>query len=175
MGISGITGGRINLGSEPKRTSERMPSFEQYYQGKLSSAEIEALKTEAEAKGESLHDRFMDKVGWPAVEFDNELLISHQDALLKGGKVQAAGGYADHVAFVYPNLCESCGTQICVELCSGQAISKSEGGGVPDFDREKCVHCGACLWSCARAHEEDPERGNIEFRAGAGGLHSAEN
>ena len=35
------------------------------------------------------------------------------------------------------------------------------------FEREKCVHCGACLWNCAHT--------NIEFRAGAGGLHSAEN
>jgi electron-transferring-flavoprotein dehydrogenase len=40
---------------------------------------------------------------------------------------------------------------------------------------EKCVHCGACLWNCAQANPENPERTNIAFRAGAGGLHSAEN
>ena len=40
---------------------------------------------------------------------------------------------------------------------------------------EKCIHCGACLWNCEMPLEEDAEKTNIEFRAGAGGLHSAEN
>jgi hypothetical protein len=44
----------------------------------------------------------------------------------------------------------------------------------PDF-WEKCVHCGACLWNCSQANPENPERMNIAFRAGTGGLHSAEN
>ena len=45
--------------------------------------------------------------------------------------------------------------------------------GAPAFEREKCVHCGACLWNCP--HSPDGERSNIEFQAGAGGLHSGEN
>jgi electron-transferring-flavoprotein dehydrogenase len=102
-------------------------------------------------------------------------LVSHQDALLLGGKVQAPPGFADHVRFEQLYLFEQCKTQICFEMCSGQAISAAEGGGAPRFDREKCVHCGACLWNCAHPHPEDPERGNIRFLAGAGGLHSAEN
>ena len=61
-----------------------------------------------------------------------------------GGKVQAPAGYADHVVFLYPELCEKCGTKICIEVCSGQAITPG-GNGVPAFDREKCVHCGACI------------------------------
>ena len=43
------------------------------------------------------------------------------------------------------------------------------------WNDEKCVHCGACLWNCTRGRLDDPERGNIDFRAGSGGLHSAEN
>ena len=35
---------------------------------------------------------------------------------------------------------------------------------------DACVHCGACLWNCMQALNGD-ETGNIEFRAGAGGLH----
>jgi electron-transferring-flavoprotein dehydrogenase len=88
--------------------------------------------------------------------------------------VQAPPGYADHVVFLYPELCEQCGTKICIELCSGQAIAPGEGG-VPAFDREKCVHCGACYWNCTRPIPEDSERMNIAFRPGTGGLHSAEN
>jgi len=37
------------------------------------------------------------------------------------------------------------------------------------------VHCGACLWNCSQANPGNPERSNIAFRAGTGGLHSAEN
>jgi electron-transferring-flavoprotein dehydrogenase len=61
-----------------------------------------------------------------------------------------------------------------VEVCSGQAITPGQNG-VPAFDREKCVHCGACYWNCSQPDPSDPERMNIAFRAGAGGLHSAEN
>jgi electron-transferring-flavoprotein dehydrogenase len=116
----------------------------------------------------------MDKIGWPAIPFDGQLLVSHQDALLMGGKVQAPGGYADHVVFQHPELCEKCGARVCIEACSGQAITPGETG-VPAFDREKCVHCGACLWNCSQATPENPDRMNIAFRAGTGGLHSAEN
>lgn len=91
-----------------------------------------------------------------------------------GGKVQAAPGYADHVAFLKPELCVSCAERVCIEMCSGQAITPGESG-VPAFDREKCVHCGACMWNCSRPLPEDPERMNIEFKAGSGGLHSPEN
>ena len=40
---------------------------------------------------------------------------------------------------------------------------------------EKCVHCGACLWNCTVETEEGSGQGNLVFRAGAGGLHSAVN
>jgi electron-transferring-flavoprotein dehydrogenase len=46
---------------------------------------------------------------------------------------------------------------------------------VPAFDREKCIHCGACYWNCSQPLSYDPERTNVAFRAGTGGLHSAEN
>jgi electron-transferring-flavoprotein dehydrogenase len=91
-----------------------------------------------------------------------------------GGKVQAPPGYADHVAFVFPNECRQCGTKLCVEVCSGQAITPGENG-VPNFDREKCVHCGACLWNCAIPSQQNLDQMSIAFHAGAGGLHSAEN
>jgi electron-transferring-flavoprotein dehydrogenase len=104
--------------------------------------------------------------GWPSIPYDGRLLVTHQDALLMGGKVQAAPGYADHVRFADPALCDPCRTQLCVAMCSGQAITPAPDGGVA-FDREKCVHCGACLWNC-------PQH-NVEFTAGVGGLHSVEN
>jgi len=174
MALAGLTQGRFSLAGDPTPPWRRIPTLEQYYRGRVRPEEIDRLRQECQARGVSLHGALMERVGWPAIPHDGQLLVSHQDALLLGGKVQAPAGYADHVVFLYPELCERCGTQICIELCSGQAIAPGPGG-VPAFDREKCVHCGACHWNCAAPLPGNAERTNIAFRAGAGGLHSAEN
>ncbi len=172
MGLSGLSGGRINLSG--KETPPRVSTAEQYFAARIPADEIAKIREECKHAGTSLHDALMDRCGWPKIEFDGQLLVSHQDALLMGGKVQAPAGYADHVMFLYPHLCETCETRVCIELCSGQAITPGDGG-IPAFDREKCVHCGACIWNCSVPSPDNPELGNIAFRAGAGGLHSAEN
>ena len=174
MALSGLTKGRINMPFEPVQPYDRLPTFEEYYAGRIPPVEIAHIRQECLARGASVHEALMERCGWPRIEHDGKLLVSHQDALLIGGKVQAPSGYADHVVFLYPSLCETCGTRICVEICSGEAITMSPEGS-PQFDREKCVHCGACLWNCAQPLEEDAERTNIEFRAGTGGLHSTQN
>lgn len=174
MALAGLTNGRLALGGDPARPYQRIPTLEAYYRGRVPRGEIEELRKECAAKGTSLHSHLMDLIGWPTIPMDGKLLVSHQDALLLGGKVQAPPGYADHVVFLYPELCEKCGTRICIELCSGQAITPG-GHGVPAFDREKCVHCGACYWNCSQPLPDNSERMNIAFRAGTGGLHSAEN
>jgi electron-transferring-flavoprotein dehydrogenase len=172
MGLTGMTGGRLNLPGGTK-APPRPPSLKEYCAGRIPSDELAALEKSCAEKGEPLHDAVMDRLGWPAIPFDGKLLVSHQDALLMGGKVQAPPGYANHVSFVDPKLCEGCGEKVCIEVCSGQALTP--GNGVPRFDREKCVHCGACLWSCSQTLPGQHGRRNITFRAGAGGLHSAEN
>jgi electron-transferring-flavoprotein dehydrogenase len=174
MALAGLTNGRFTLNGEPVQPYKRIPTLEAYYRGRISEAEIQQLRKECAIKGVSLHSALMQRCGWPAIPYDGQLLVSHQDALLLGGKVQAPPGYSDHVVFLYPELCERCGTKICIEVCSGQAITPGVAG-VPAFDREKCVHCGACYWNCAQPTPSNPERMNISFRAGTGGLHSAEN
>jgi electron-transferring-flavoprotein dehydrogenase len=174
VALAGFTKGRFSLGCEPVQPYKRLPSIEEYYRGRIPAEEIAQLRKECTIKGTSLHNTLMQRAGWPAIPYDGQLLVSHQDALLLGGKVQAPPGYADHVVFLYPELCEKCGTRICIELCSGQAIVPGEHG-TPAFDREKCVHCGACYWNCSQPLPDNPERMNIAFRASTGGLHSAEN
>ena len=142
--------------------------------GRIATDEIARIRADAAAAGRSLHDVFMDRVGWPAIPLDGRLLVTHQDALLIGGKVQAPGGYADHVRFARRSLCDRCETHLCADMCSGQAIVPAPGGGVM-FDREKCVHCGACLWNCVASGAAASARSNVQFTAGAGGLHSVEN
>jgi electron-transferring-flavoprotein dehydrogenase len=174
MALAGLTNGYFTLGSEPVQPWKRIRSVEDYYRDRIAPDAIAKLSGECKTKNVSLHSTLMDKIGWPAIPHDGQLLVSHQDVLLMGGKVQTPAGYADHVVFFYSELCEKCGTKICIELCSGQAITPGEGD-VPSFDREKCVHCGACLWNCAQPLPENSEHTNIVFRAGTGGLHSAEN
>ena len=168
MAVAGLTGGRVAPAERPPR---EMPSLEEAYGSRISPAELKQMQEECAAQGTSLHDRIMDRCGWPQIPMDGKLLISHQDALLMGGGVQAAPGYANHVTFRRPELCRACETKLCVEMCSGQAITRGEDA-VPAFDREKCVFCGACLWNC---QTDDDTKGNIEFNAGAGGFHSALN
>lgn len=175
MGLAGLSRGKLWMPGKHVSPYERVKSTEDYYRGKISPEEIARIREECKKQGKSLHDALMEKCGWPKIEYDGQLLVTHQDALLLGGKVQAPAGYRDHVEFLYPNLCEQCGTKICVEICSGEAITANPEGEVPLFDREKCVHCGACLWNCSTPTKDGIGRGNIRFRAGAGGLHSSEN
>ncbi len=175
MAMAGFSGGQLNWPGQSRRPHERIPRVEEYFRGKVPDEEIERIRKESTARGRPLHDALMDQAGWPSIAFDGKLLISHQDALLRGGKVQAPAGYADHVRFRNPGVCAGCHEKICIEACSGQAISMNPEGGVPLFDREKCVHCGACLWNCSKADRTNPEQTNIDFLAGAGGLHSVEN
>jgi electron-transferring-flavoprotein dehydrogenase len=170
MALAGLTNGKRWLSGEPRL----MPDLREYYRGRISPENLERVLADCQNRGVSCHGALMERVGWPAIPYDGQLLMTQQDALLIGGKVQAPAGYADHVRFVYPDFCERCASKLCVEICSGQAITPGPDG-VPVFDREKCVHCGACLWNCVAPLEDDPLRSNISFRAGAGGLHSTEN
>ncbi len=165
MALAGLTGGRLSLAA-------RIPPAYRQIRHARSGLKLKEAAELALADGRPLHDALLTARGWPEIPFDGRLLVTQQDALLLGGKVQAMPGFADHVVFRDPDLCIACAEKTCVAMCSGQALTWGEEG-VPAFEREKCVHCGACLWNCGQS--PDGEHSNIEFRAGAGGLHSAEN
>jgi electron-transferring-flavoprotein dehydrogenase len=165
MALAGLSGGKLSLGGHFP------PAHKQI--GRLGAGL--KLKDAAELAledGRPLHDALLTARGWPEIPFDGRLLVTQQDALLLGGKVQAMPGFADHVVFLDPSLCVLCEEKTCIAMCSGQAITLGPGD-TPAFEREKCIHCGACLWNCGQS--QDGEHANIAFRAGAGGLHSAEN
>jgi electron-transferring-flavoprotein dehydrogenase len=164
MALAGFTRGWVTVPSRKRQV--RLSSLGERCARRIPPEELQQIQKECVASGSPLQDRIMDRLGWPGIQCDGQLLISHQDALLMGGGVQAPPGYANHVVFTRLALCKDCEPKLCVEMCSGQAITRGNDG-VPAFDREKCVYCGACLWNCPR--------GNIEFKAGAGGLHSALN
>jgi electron-transferring-flavoprotein dehydrogenase len=169
MALAGLSHGRLSLKAHIPPAYMQIRSLDsKLIEGRqlIKAAEL------AHSENRSFHDALLAVRGWPEVPFDGRLLVTQQDALLMGGKVQAMPGFADHVLFRDSVLCKECGEKTCVAMCSGQALTQSEDSA-PDFEREKCVHCGACLWNCGQS--PDGEHSNIEFRAGAGGLHSAEN
>jgi electron-transferring-flavoprotein dehydrogenase len=169
MALAGLMGGRLSL------VARIPPAHDQINPLSASAAERLKLKQAvslAVEDGRPLHDVLMSARGWPEISYDGRLLVTHQDALLMGGKVQAMPGFADHVFFRDNAVCKTCEERTCIAMCSGQAITLGQDND-PVFEREKCIHCGACLWNCA--HSLSDEAANIEFRAGAGGLHSAEN
>jgi electron-transferring-flavoprotein dehydrogenase len=171
MAVAGFTNGKLSVGATIQPAHKQIGKLKDFY-SRLSPAQLEKATTEAASGGRSLHDAIMDASGWPQIEYDGKLLVPQQDALLMGGKVQATPGFADHVIFRDPALCDTCAERTCIAMCSGQAITQGPTA-VPAFDREKCIHCGACLWNCTQSPDGDGS--NIAFRAGAGGLHSAEN
>ena len=172
MAVAGFSKGKLAFPAQTKSSRQTHFLVGASLRGKDSFNRIEGDGGKAVAHGLPLHDQIMNRCGWPEIPLDGKLLVSQQDALLMGGSVQAPPGYANHVVFVRPEVCRECEPKLCVEMCSGQAITRGENG-VPAFDREKCIFCGACLWNC-RA-EADGQPSNVDFRAGTGGLHSALN
>jgi electron-transferring-flavoprotein dehydrogenase len=168
MALAGLTHGRLSLRGEMAAPWAQMERREKPAE-KITRQLAAQLAVE---DGRPVHDALLSARGWPEIPFDGRLLVTHQDALLMGGKVQASPGFADHVLFRDMSVCAACDEHTCVAMCSGQAITIG-ADGLPSFEREKCVHCGACIWNCS--HTADGEHGNIAFRAGSGGLHSAEN
>ncbi|MGA7831111.1 MAG: hypothetical protein WCA21_09130 [Terracidiphilus sp.] len=169
MALAGLSHGRFSLAAHiPPPHQQIHPVAPQTFEAMIHKQAAALAFTERRA----FHDALLTVRGWPEIPLDGRLLVSQQDALLMGGKVQANPGFADHITFRKAGLCLACGEKTCVAMCSGQAITLDEQGALA-FEREKCVHCGACLWNCG--HSPDGEHSNIAFHAGAGGLHSAEN
>ena len=115
------------------------------------------------------------RAGWPAVPLDGKLLVTHQDALLMGGKVQAPPGYADHVVFLQPRaLPGAAARQVCIEICSAEAIAAGRRRR-PEPSTARSASTAARACGAARSALDGTDEVNMTFRAGAGGLHSAEN
>jgi electron-transferring-flavoprotein dehydrogenase len=168
MAVAGLTGGKLHL--KPKL----QPAHSQIARAPLAIEDIERKRAAdlVIEDGRPFHDALLTARGWPEIPFDGRLLVTQQDALLMGGKVQAMPGFADHVIFRDLRLCAACDEKTCIAMCSGQAITLG-ADNLPVFEREKCIHCGACVWNCAKS--ADGVHTNLKFRAGAGGLHSGEN
>ena len=83
MALAGFTGGAVSFGTRWRAST--LPSLEEVYASRVPAVELKKIQEECASQGLALHDRIMDRCGWPEIPFDGKLLISHQDALLMGG------------------------------------------------------------------------------------------
>ena len=173
MALAGLTGGAYSIPGEPKP----LPSLKQYYSDKLAIPEMERIVEDCRARGVPLHDALMDRCGWPAIPFDGELLVTHQDALLIGGKVPAPASFADHVAVPVPGFLRALrGQAVHRERARGRRITPGPAGVPAVRPREVRLLRRVSFGTVRHAPGgRSAPRTNIGFRAGAGGLHSTEN
>ena len=152
MGLTGMTGGKLNLGGEIKRPYERVPSLEEYCRGRIAPAEVEELRKSAISQGTSLADAVMD-----ASRLAADTARRQAPRLPAGCPPPRAARSRPRPAT--PITWSSSTRQLCANAAARSSASRSvparpsptgEGGGAPQFDREKCVHCGACLWNCTK-------------------------
>ena len=96
MGLAGLTGGSFRCRRKIRPRPKQIEGWRSICGRNLRSR---SKPRRSRRGGRSLHDALMDACGWPEIPFDGRLLVSQQDALLLGGKVQAVPGFADHVVF----------------------------------------------------------------------------
>jgi electron-transferring-flavoprotein dehydrogenase len=101
MALAGLTGGKLSLAAHIPPAHKQIARIAA--DSKVKNAAMLAL-----ADGRSVHDALLTARGWPEIAFDGRLLVTQQDALLMGGKVQAMPGFADHVVIRDANLCIDC-------------------------------------------------------------------
>lgn len=78
-----------------------------------------------------------------------------------GGYVKRGFGYESSVYAYYISVsCNHCADPKCVENCPSGAMKKDGATGIVTVDRETCIGCGCCAWSCPYgAPRMDREKG----------------
>ena len=80
MALSGFTRGLFHIPGTHQKTWDRLPKVADYFKGKLTPEEVEQIRKDCSARGVYSNDVLMEKAGWPSIDYDGKLLISHQDA-----------------------------------------------------------------------------------------------
>ena len=61
---------------------------------------------------------------------------------------QAGGTYPKTVLAFRPRLCNHCADPACVRNCPTRAMHKDPDTGLVLVDKDRCIACGYCAWSC---------------------------
>ena len=174
MALAGLTKGALHLGPEPVAPHERIsPPRSTTRAGSRRTTIARDPRSECAARRDVAARRADGRGGWPEIPLDGQLLVTHQDALLMGGKVQAPPGYADHVALRRPDALRALRrADLRRDVLRRRRSRPGEGGGARVRPREvrPLRRVPVELHAAGRPGSE---RTNLEFRAGAGGLHSA--
>jgi len=118
--------------------------------------EIAKLRDECKTKNVSLHGALMDKVGWPAIPFDGQLLVSHQDALLMGGKVQAPAATQTTLFFSIPNFAKIAARGFALRRAAARRLLPAK----PACRISTARNASTAARACGTAHRRNPENPN---------------
>ena len=86
MALAGFTNGKHSLAGEPKL----LPQLADYYRGKIPAAELDRIVAGCRSRSLSCHDALMERCGWPAIPYDGQLLVTHQDAFANAAQTRCA-------------------------------------------------------------------------------------
>ena len=86
MALAGLSGGRLALPGEPRRRGNASPPWKNISAAAFPPGKSRRIRDECYARGVPLHAALMERAGWPAISYDGQLLVSHQDALLLAAK-----------------------------------------------------------------------------------------
>ena len=142
---------RSSLGEEPPHPAEKIGTSKGSTRARSPPRRSPAIRQGVRGEGRPAARRAHGPRGLAgAVPLDGKLLVTHQDALLMGGKVQAPARLRRSRRLPPPGALPGLRAAGLLRDLLGRGAPAGRRRR-PSFDREKCVHCGACLWSCTRS------------------------
>ena len=174
MALAGLSGGRLALPGRPLRPWQRIPTLEDYYRGRIPAGEARQIRDDCYARGVSAHAALMERAGWPAIPYDGQLLVSHQDALLMGGKCRRRTATPIMWRSCFP-ICASSAAPSCASKCVPARPSRRAKTACPILTARNAFTAGPACGTARRPRRKMRSAWPPISAPARAGWHSAEN
>ena len=142
----------------------RCPSSQEYYRGKIPAAELDRIVEDCRS-ARRLVPRRPDGALRLARHSLRRPTAGHAPGRAADRRQSAGARRASPTtcASMYPDFCERCASKLCIEMCSGQAITPGPGRRPRVRPREVRALRRLPVELRRTQFEDDPPRGNITF------------
>ncbi len=144
MALAGVTRGAISVAARKRPVPQSTAALEAIYEGRIPAAELKQMQEECAGRGTSLHDRIMDRCGWPEIPFDGRLLISHQDALLMGAACRRRRAMPITWSFSIPSTVKAASRNCAWKCAPGRRSRAAKAACRPSTARSVYTAALAC-------------------------------